>query len=151
MQRFLPIQVFVVIGIIVLGLSVGPVGILFAQEVTPAAASLVNAKIKVNTLTDEWDTDPATKAKTKCSLREALQATVPGNPQENQGCGKYPDDTPSFTFELIPGTYVLTRPDQLPNMMKKITIDGKGKDVVKIDGGGQSGVGRKEGIFIVGS
>lgn len=113
--------------------------------------------IKINTLDDEWsvESDPAKRAATKCSLREALQATVQGNPNGNQGCGAASiGNFTEYNFDMIPGTYVLklgTKPtdtvDELPNVGNgdKITIDGKG--VVTIDGGGK--LGRKTGIFRV--
>jgi CSLREA domain-containing protein len=129
-----------------------PAGVVAEDRVqdlnTPDSIDLVNAKIKVNTLKDEWSTDTATKAKSDCSLREALQATMINNPQGNQGCGIYPNDTKEFTLILPGGTYVLTHPDQLPNVVRKITIDGK--ESVTIDGGFMTNQ-RREGIFIVGS
>jgi len=112
------------------------------------AATQAGYVIKVNTLVDEWSTDTNTKASSKCSLREALQATITNNPEGNQGCG-----APSianfeeYTIDLLPGTYLLTRKEQLPNITKKIVIDGK--KAVTIDGGSKSG--RLDGIFIVAS
>ncbi len=52
----------------------------------PAEQHNAASSIVVNTLVDEWSTDTNTKAQSKCA-REALQATVSGNPQGNQGCG----------------------------------------------------------------
>src|SRR3712207_680423 len=82
--------------------------------------------IKVNTLVDEWsvDPDPAKNASSDCSLREAIQATVTGNPLGNQGCG--PTSVGNFdeyTFKMQGGTHLLSRPEELPDVSKRITID----------------------------
>jgi CSLREA domain-containing protein len=113
-----------------------------AASDTPSVA----VTIYVTTLHDEWDTDPSTAPKSKCSLREALQATV-SNINGNQGCG-HPSisNADEFTIYLLPGTYLLTRNEQLPNNTKKVIIDGNHS--VTIDGGGKNG--RQEGIFITG-
>ena len=117
-------------------------------DVTPAEQNSVAFTININTLVDDWSTDTNTKSQSKCSLREAPQATVSGNPQCNQGCGAA--SIANFTdYDIVMpgGTYLLTRNEQLPNITKKIVIDGKG--AVTIDGNGKSN--RAEGIFIVGS
>ena len=53
------------------------------DEVVAASpdALLASFNFTINTSVDEWSTDPANKASSMCSLREALQATVTGNPQ----------------------------------------------------------------------
>jgi CSLREA domain-containing protein len=113
-----------------------------------AAAPSAGFTIKVNTLVDEWSTDTNTKAQSQCSLREALQATVTSNPQGNQGCGSASiANFDEYSLNLMPGTYLLTRNEQLPNITKKIVIDGK--NTVTINGGGNNG--RSDGIFIVAS
>ncbi|MCB9113975.1 MAG: beta-propeller fold lactonase family protein [Caldilineaceae bacterium] len=115
--------------------------------VMPAEQHSAGFTITVNTLVDEWSTDTNTQAKSKCSLREALQATVSGNPQGNQGCGAASiGNFTEYDIVLPGGTYLLTRNEQLPNITKKIVIDGKG--AVTIDGNGKGN--RAEGIFIVG-
>ncbi|MEM7032172.1 MAG: beta-propeller fold lactonase family protein [Chloroflexota bacterium] len=118
------------------------------DQATQHSAKSASFTIQVNTLEDEWSTDNATKAQSKCSLREALQATRQNSPQGNQGCGSTSIGSfDSFAFELIPGTYLLTRSEQLPNVTKEISIDGSHS--VTINGGGNQG--RRTGIFIVGS
>lgn len=119
-----------------------------AQE-PPVESAQTNVaySINVTTLVDEWSTDTNTKAQSKCSLREALQATVSGNPQGNQGCGSPAiANFDEYYIIPLPGTYLLSLPDQLPNITKKITIEGKKS--VTIDGNSKSN--RAEGIFIVG-
>jgi DNA-binding beta-propeller fold protein YncE len=116
--------------------------------IAPGAPAQAQAEVTltVNTLSDEWSTG-ANAAQSKCSLREALQATITNSPPGNQGCG--PVGTGNFstyTISLMPGTYVLTRPDELPNITKKIRINGNNS--VKIDG--NRSAGRFTGIFIVG-
>ncbi|MFV9502967.1 MAG: beta-propeller fold lactonase family protein [Oscillochloridaceae bacterium umkhey_bin13] len=123
---------------------------LIAALLAPAipARAQVTLTLTVNTLVDEWSTGP-NAAQSKCSLREALQATVTNSPLGNQGCG--PVGTGGFSsyrFDMKPGTYLLTLPDQLPNVLtgKRIRIDGN--NAVKIDG--NRSAARFEGIFIVG-
>ncbi len=112
-----------------------------------AAAVDASFTINVNTLVDEWSTAYQYKASSKCSLREALQATVSGNPQGNQGCGAVSvANFSEYTINMLPGTYLLSNPDQLPNITKKISINGNG--ALTIDGNGKNN--RAEGIFIVG-
>ena len=147
-------------------ISAAPAGLTTIASDAPVDESAIAASldqpnagftINVNTLVDEWSTEPdlQQRAKAKCSLREALQATVTSNPEGNQGCG-----APSianfseYTFDMLPGTYLLTLGkavndpvDQLPAVMKKIFIDGKKS--ITINGGGQQG--RRYGIFYVGS
>lgn len=105
----------------------------------------VGFTIKVNTLVDEWDTDPNQAPKTKCSLREALQATVQTPTPTNQGCGKLPPGFTDFTLDLIPGTYLLTKNMEMPHVTVTTRINGK--NAVTIDGGGKQG--RNLGIFTV--
>ncbi|MGL4648695.1 MAG: right-handed parallel beta-helix repeat-containing protein, partial [Caldilineaceae bacterium] len=118
-----------------------------ADESVRPAETNAGFSININTLSDEWSTD-ANKATSKCSLREALQATVTGNPNGNQGCGAASiGNFAAYDFKFLPGTYLLTRPEDLPDIggNKKITMDGKG--AVTIDGGAKQG--RKLGIFQV--
>jgi CSLREA domain-containing protein len=113
------------------------------------AAELAQAgfTIKVNTFADEWSLDTATAPSSKCSLREALQATGSSS-NGNQGCGAPSiSNFDSYTIDMPGGTYVLTYDDDLPHVSKKIFIDGK--NAVTINGGGQNG--RQRGIFIMGS
>lgn len=122
--------------------------VLVATLVAPGAPAHAQASVTltVNTLIDEWSTG-ADAAKTKCSLREALQATIANSPPGNQGCGPVgTGNFASYTLNLMPGTYLLTRSDELPNITKKIRIDGGNS--VKIDG--NRSAGRFTGIFIVG-
>ncbi len=109
------------------------------------AIGLAQAAITINVTTpaDQWDTDPATAPSSKCSLREALQATG-SNALGNQGCGTINPNAPSFIINLPPGTYLLTRQEELPNTNKKIYINGN--NAVTIDGNKGS---RAYGIFIV--
>jgi CSLREA domain-containing protein len=121
---------------------------LIAALVAPAAPARAQSPVTltVNTLTDEWSTG-ANAAQTKCSLREALQATVTNSPAGNQGCGPVgTGNFASYTFAMMPGTYVLTLADELPNVTKKIRIDGN--NGVKIDG--NRNAARFTGIFTVG-
>lgn len=117
-------------------------GASLAQAATLAE---IGFTIKVTTLADEWSIDTNTAPQSKCSLREALQAAM-NNSLGNQGCGAASiSNFESYTLDLPGGTYLLTYKDQLPNISKKIAIDGKG--AVTIDGGSKSG--RTDGIFIV--
>jgi CSLREA domain-containing protein len=115
-----------------------------SDAIAPAQTN-VGFTFKVNTFTDEWDTDTNTKHKTKCSLREALQATFNSNVQGNQGCGS-PGAFDEYRIEMNAGTYLLTRPEELPHVNVKVVIDGKKS--VTIDGNTAS---RDKGIFTVGS
>jgi CSLREA domain-containing protein len=122
--------------------------LLLSTSTVQSATDVPSASVTiyVTTLVDEWDTNPSTAPKSKCSLREALQATV-SNINGNQGCGNPAiSNADEFTLYLLPGTYLLTRNEQLPNNTKKVIIDGRNS--VVIDGGGKNG--RQEGIFITG-
>jgi len=116
------------------------------DEVREASAAEMTAGFSVttNTLADEWDTNPNTAKNTKCSLREALQITVPGQTPLDQGCGKRPNGVTKVTINLQGGTYVLTRAEPLPTISGTVEILAQGS--VTIDGNGNA---RSEGIFIV--
>lgn len=126
-------------------LAVQPLMAQAANRATQPATPNAGFTISVNTFADEWSTDTATQAQSKCSLREALQATGSAS-LGNQGCGAPSiSNFSDYTINMPAGTYVLTRPEQMPNTGKNIFIDGKGG--VTIDGGSKSG--RIDGIFIV--
>jgi len=136
-------QIFLALFVTVLGVQ--PVVALAASPAIQPAMPNAGFTINVNTFADEWSTDTATQAQSKCSLREALQATGSGS-LGNQGCGAPSiSNFSDYTINMPAGTYVLTRKEQMPNTGKNIFIDGKGG--VTIDGGSKSG--RTDGIFIV--
>jgi CSLREA domain-containing protein len=148
MFKYSTFQFILLIGALLLSLLPGAGTPVYAQDDAVAAGpdqTNVGFTIKVNTLTDEWDIDPNTKHKTKCSLREALQATINSNVQGNQGCGA-PSNFSEYRIDMNPGTYLLTRPEELPHIMVNVVIDGKKS--VTIDGNGGS---RDKGIFTVAS
>jgi CSLREA domain-containing protein len=136
--RSLPVWLFALLLALLPG--VAPLSPAQAAELTETSFT-----IKVNTFADEWSTDPATAPSSKCSLREALQATG-SNSLGNQGCGAPSiSNFESYSIDMPGGTYTLTRDEDMPNTGKKIVIDGKG--AVTINGNSQAG--RQRGIFIV--